>query len=108
MERFRVVDPGDLRLPPRRQDGPDRTRYENQVRRFGAGTIGLPPIEVTEGTHGDLMINNGVTRATRVFYLANGQAVPVEVIDVRPRADFSRLKRIRDVMPPNSEEQNHA
>ncbi len=54
------------------------------------------------------MINNGVTRATRVFYLANGQAVPVEVIDVRPRADFSRLKRIRDVMPPNSEEQNHA
>ena len=100
MDRFRVVDPGELRLPPGRQDGPDKARYQNQVRRFGAGTIGFPPIEVTEGRDGELMINNGVTRATRIHFLAAGKTVPIEVIDVRPHADFSRLKRVRDIQPP--------
>jgi hypothetical protein len=100
VDRFRVVDPGALRLPPGRQYGPDKARYLNQSRRFGAGMMGFPPIEVTEGRNGELMINNGVTRATRIHTMAAGQTVPIEVIDVRPQADFSRLKRVRDIPPP--------
>jgi hypothetical protein len=30
----------------------------------------MMPIEVTEGRDGEMMINNGVTRATRMHYLA--------------------------------------
>lgn len=61
---------------------------------------GMIPIEVTEGRDGELMINNGVTRATRIHYLAPGQLVPVEVAEVRPNANFSKLLRVRDVAPP--------
>jgi hypothetical protein len=34
------------------------------------------------------MINNGVTRATRIHYLAPGQLVTVEITDRRPKANF--------------------
>lgn len=60
----------------------------------------MPRIEVTEGKGGELMINNGVTRAVRVFNLSPGTLVPIEVIDVRPRADLAVLRRVRDVTPP--------
>jgi hypothetical protein len=100
MERLREVDPGDLHLPHSRQDGPNASRYHAQVERFGGSTEGMPRIEVTHGKGGELMINNGVTRAVRVFNLSPGKLVPIEVIDVRPRADFTVLKRVRDVTPP--------
>lgn len=99
MQRFRVIEPGDLRLPPSRQYGPDPVKYQRQVRRFGSSLHGMPPIEVTEGMDEQLMISNGVTRATRAFRLAAGQSVPVEVIDFRPKANLSRLKRVRDLPP---------
>ena len=101
MERWREVDPGSLRLAPGRQDGAKRSKYWHQVRQFGATMTDMPPIEVTEGQNGELMINDGVTRATRCYYLAPGSSVQVEVIDVRPSANLSRLRRVRDVLPPN-------
>ncbi len=61
----------------------------------------MPPIEVTEGKDRQLMIYDGVTRATRINYLAPGKKVLVEIIDRRPKANLSRLKRVSDVPPPN-------
>jgi hypothetical protein len=100
MSIFRDVDPGDLRLPPGRQDGAVASRYHKQVKDYGADVAGMPPIEVTEGGGGELMINNGVTRATRIHYLAPGQLVTVEVTEVKPKAKLSKLLRVRDVSPP--------
>lgn len=100
MGLIRHVDPGELRLAPNRQDGADPDRYRDQTRRFGGSVATMPPIEVTEGKDGELMINNGVTRATRVHNLAPGQFVPVEITDVRLKANFTRLKRVREVPPP--------
>ncbi|MBC7816135.1 MAG: hypothetical protein IAG10_04480 [Planctomycetaceae bacterium] len=100
MNSVRFVDPGDLRLSTGRQDGAKRSKYLQQVQQFGAEITDMPPIEVTEGRDGELMINDGVTRATRCHYLAPGELVPVDVIDVRTFADFSRLLRVRDVPPP--------
>ena len=100
MADYRNVDPGDLHLPTGRQDGAVEDRYLDQVRRFGANTTGMPPIEVTEGKDGALMINNGVTRATRIHYLAPGQLVPVVIIEKRPKAKFSSLRCVREVPPP--------
>ena len=67
MGRIEDVEPGDLRLPPSRQDGPNVSRYFEQVQRFGGRMDNMPTIEVTQGKDGELMINNGVTRAVRVF-----------------------------------------
>lgn len=100
MPTFRDVDPGDLHLPPGRQDGAVASRYHDQVKKYGAGMTGMPTIEVTEGRDGEMMINNGVTRATRIYYLARGQLVTVEITEVKPKANFSRLLRVRDVDPP--------
>lgn len=100
MDRFRMVDPGSLRLAPGRQDGAKRSKYLRQVQDFGDSIENMPLIEVTEGRNDELMINDGVTRATRCHYLMPGRDVPVEVIDVRPKANFSRLLRVRDVPPP--------
>ena len=88
---FRHVDPGLLRLPSGRQNGAVRSRYQRQVRQFGANATDMPSIEVTEGQAGELMINGGVTRATRIQYLAPGQTVPVEIIDVRPAENFLEI-----------------
>lgn len=44
------------------------------------------------------MINNGVTRATRVAKLLPGQLVEVEVIDDLP-VSLSHLKRLGDLLP---------
>jgi hypothetical protein len=41
----------------------------------------MPPVEVYRGTDGELMIFNGVTRATRMAKLIPGQRIRVEVID---------------------------
>jgi hypothetical protein len=57
----------------------------------------MPPILVTEDRQGQLRINNGVTRAVRIHRLAPATLVPVEIIDVRANANFSRLKRVRDL-----------
>jgi hypothetical protein len=100
MSTFRDVDPGDLRLPPARQNGAIPSRYRKQVTAHGANTSGMPIVEVTEGRDGELMINNGVTRAMRIHYLSPGTLITVEVIDVKPKANFSRLLRVRDVAPP--------
>lgn len=100
MGQLRQVDPGELHLPPGRQSGAVLSRYQRQVASFGSSTQGMPPIEVTEGRDGALMINNGVTRATRIHYLAPGQLVTVEITEVRPKANFSRLRKVRDVSPP--------
>jgi hypothetical protein len=45
-----------------------------------------------------MMINNGVTRAYRVFTLSLGTRVPVEIVEVTD-FDFSHLPRIRDLVP---------
>jgi hypothetical protein len=66
MSTFRDVDPSDLRLPPARQNGAIPSRYRKQVTAYGANTSGMPIVEVTEGRDGELMINNGVTRAMRI------------------------------------------
>ena len=100
MLRIIEVDPGDLRLPPGRQDGPVAERYFDQVRKFQGKMEGIPLVQVTKGKGGELMINDGVTRATRIYNLSPGTLLPVEVIDVRQNSDLNRLKRVCDVPPP--------
>ena len=93
------VNPRMLRLPTSRTNGADPVKLARQIARYGASTQGMPVLEVTRGANGELMINSGVTRATRVARLAPGQTIRVEVIDDRPTWDLSKLPIIGDFLP---------
>lgn len=58
----------------------------------------MPTLEVSRGTDGELMINNGVTWATRVAKLLPGTLVRVEVIDDLPMP-VRNLPKIGDLLP---------
>jgi hypothetical protein len=59
-------------------------KLQRQFSKYGKATTGMPPIEVSCGSDGELVINNGVTRATRIARYAPGVRVIVEVIDDLP------------------------
>lgn len=95
---FLDVDPRTLRLPGSRRSGADPVKLQRQIARYGASLDGMPTIEVSRGTDGELVINNGVTRATRAAKLAPGSTVRVEVIDDLPIAVGS-FPSIGDLIP---------
>src|SRR5713101_5238467 len=82
--RFVDVDPRELRVPTSRFGGADPSKLHRQIARFGASKAGMPPLWVYEGSDGLLVINNGVTRATRIAKLSPGMLICVEVIGKTP------------------------
>src|SRR4029078_9916165 len=95
---FLDVDPRTLRLPPSRSAGADIWKLQRQIARFGASTTGMPSLEGSRGADGELSINNGLKRATRVAKLAPGTTVRVEVIDDLPIA-IGHFKKVGDTLP---------
>ena len=98
MPDFRDVDPRALRVPPSRRQGADPAKLQRQIARFGKSMQGMPFIEVSRGSDGAMMINDGVTRATRIAMLLPGTLVHVEVIDAYP-LPVGHLPTIGDVVP---------
>ena len=52
-----------------------------QIARFGASIAGMPLPEVYRGSDGELLLYNGVTRATRAAKLLPGCPITVEIMD---------------------------
>jgi hypothetical protein len=92
------VDPRTLHLPPSRLSGPDPYKLQIQIARFGASIVGMPPPWVYRGSDGELMVYNGVTRATRVAKLAPGVLIRVEVVETLKRP-VGQLPTIGDILP---------
>ena len=76
---FVEVDPATLHLPGSRRDGADPFKLHRQVARHGSSLVGMPPPEVKRGSDGELVIYDGVTRATRVAKYLPGTPIVVEV-----------------------------
>jgi hypothetical protein len=95
---FLEIDPRRLRLPPSRIHGADPYELQKQIVRFGRSTVGMPALEVYRGSDAELMISDGVTRATRVAKLLPGSAVRVEVLDDLP-TPFGHLPTVEDRLP---------
>jgi hypothetical protein len=74
------VDPQALRLPSSRRDGADPAKLARQISQHGKSTAGMPPLFAYRATDGELIIADGVTRATRIAKLVPGTLVQVEVI----------------------------
>ncbi len=98
VREFLDVDPGSLRLPPSRPQGADPFKLQVQIARFGRSTVGMPPLEVYRGSDAELMIFNGVTRATRVAKLLPGVLIRVEVLD-KLKIPFGHLPTVKDQLP---------
>jgi hypothetical protein len=77
---FLQVDPRMLHLPTSRLSGADPVKLHHQIARFVSLTSGTPNHLVYRGSDGELMIYDGVTRATRIAKLLPGTTVQVEVI----------------------------
>jgi hypothetical protein len=73
------VDPASLHLPGSRRDGADPVKLHRQVAKHGTSIVGMPPPEVKRGSDGELVIYDGVTRATRVAKYLPGTSITVEV-----------------------------
>ena len=58
----------------------------------------MPPPWVYEGTDGELVVFNGVTRATRIAKLAPGIFIQVEVVG-KVRGAVGSLPTIGDLLP---------
>lgn len=81
---FLDVDPRELRLRSSRRSGADPFKLQRQIAQFGTSMQGIPTLEVSRGSDGELVINSGVTRATRIAKLLPGALVRVEIIDDLP------------------------
>jgi hypothetical protein len=76
---FLQVDPASLHLPGSRRDGADPVKLQRQLARHGTSIDGMPPPEVKRGSDGELVLFDGVTRATRVAKYLPGTPITVEV-----------------------------
>ena|SRR5665213_4485380 len=74
------VDPRTLRLPWSRRNGADPIKLTRQISRHGSSLQGMPPPFVYRATDGELVLSDGVTRATRAAKLLPGTKITVEVI----------------------------
>ncbi len=97
MADFRHVDPRDLRLPPSRAQGAEPEKRARQISLFGRCAEGMPLPWVYEGADGALVLNNEISRATRMARLAPGTLIRVEVIGRLPRP-CAALPRIGDLL----------
>jgi hypothetical protein len=97
--RFLDVDPALLRLPASRHQGADPAKLARHIAQFGTSVGGMPPLEVTEAANGELVINSGVTRATRVAKFLPGQTVRVEVIDYLPNWNVGKYPTVKERLP---------
>jgi hypothetical protein len=95
---FLDVDPRTLRVPGSRRSGADPLKLQRQIVQYGSSAQGMPPLEVSRGTDGELVINDGVTRATRIAKLSSGTTVRVEVIDDLP-IPVGSFPSIGDLLP---------
>jgi hypothetical protein len=95
---FLDIDPRTLHLPTSRLSGADPVKLHDQTVKFGSRTAGMPPLLVYRGSDGELMIYDGVTRATRVARLLPRVTVRVEVMRTIARS-VGHLPTIGDKLP---------
>src|SRR5712692_4020315 len=76
---FLQVDPASLHLPGSRREGADPVKLRRQLIQHGTSIGGMPPPEVKRGADGELVIYDGVTRATRVAKYLPGTTIAIEV-----------------------------
>lgn len=92
------ADPRHLRLPWSRRDGADPAKLARQISRYGDSSEGMPPLFVFRANDEELVISDGVTRATRIAKLSPGRLVLVEVTGAMS-APGAKLPTVEERLP---------
>jgi hypothetical protein len=92
------VDPRSLRLPWSRRDGADPAKLARQISRYGKSMQSMPPPVVYRASDGELVIRDGVTRATRIAKLLPGMLIRVELM-AKFGAPGATLPTVGDKLP---------
>jgi hypothetical protein len=92
------VDPRTLHVPPSRITEADLYKLHRQIAQFGSSFVGMPAPWAYRGTDGELMLYNGVTRATRAAKFAPGMLIRVAVVG-KLAAPVGHLPKIGDLIP---------
>ena len=92
------LDPRSLHLPPSRPSGPDPYKLNRQIALFGASTLGMPEPWAYRGSDDEIMLYNGVTRATRAAKLSPGTAIRVVIVGIL-RKPVGSLPTIGSLLP---------
>lgn len=95
---FLDVDPATLHLPLERIDGADPGKLQRQIARHGKSLTGMPPLLVYRGADGQLVLSDGVTRATRAAKLCPGTVIPVELLGTLPHP-VGHLPTVQEKLP---------
>ena len=95
---FFDVDPAALHLPNERIDGADPAKLQRQIARHGRSLTGMLPVLVYRGADDELMISDGVTRATRAAKLCPGSVIPVELLGSLPHP-VGHLPTVKEKLP---------
>src|SRR5207245_11708490 len=95
---FFDVDPATLRLPNERIDGADPAKLQRQIARHGKSLTGMQPVLVYQGSDGELMLSDGVTRATRAAKLCPGSVIPAELLGSLPHT-VGNPPTVQDPLP---------
>jgi hypothetical protein len=74
------IDPRRLHLPGSQLGGADPYKLQRQIIAFGSSQVGMPPPWVYRGAEDELMLSDGVTRATRIATLFPGATIGVDVV----------------------------
>jgi len=96
--RIVYVDPRTLHVPPTRLSGADPYKLQRQIANFGASSIGMPAPWAYRCSDGELVLYNGVTRATRIAKLAPGTMMEIHIVGRLP-GRAGRLPTIGGLLP---------
>lgn len=92
------VDPSGLHVPPARLSGADPYKLNRQMALFGGSTTNMPEPWAYRRTDGELMLYNGVTRATRIARLSPGVVIRVLVVGAI-RKSVGSLPTVGEFLP---------
>src|SRR5690349_19217139 len=91
-------DPAALHLPNGRIDGADPAKLQRQIAKHGRSLAGMPPVLVYRGSDGELMLSDGVTRATRAAKFCPASVIPAELLGVL-RHRVGQLPTVKEKLP---------
>jgi hypothetical protein len=75
------VDPRSLHVPPSRLSGADPYKLNRQIALFGSSIANMPEPWAYRGSDGEIMLYNGVTRATGIAKLSPGTLIRILIVD---------------------------
>jgi len=95
---FFDTDPAKLHVPNERIDRADPIKLQRQISRHGRTLAGMPPVLVYRGSDGEMVLSDGVTRATRIAKLSPETQIPAELLGTLP-FPVGHLPTIQEKLP---------